>query len=278
MRRPPTACKVLAALSSLGVSVAFSQPAFAAAPSVEQCLTASDDSLALETQGRLLATRSALEVCASSECPPEIHEECARRIELIQHRIPSAICDVRDGQGHLLPGARVTVDGGTAVNCSAGPLELEPGAHEFTARLPGVPAASRTVTLRAGDEPTRVSLVLEPAAPPSTSSSWPGSPQRTAALIVGSAAVVSLGVASIFALTAIDRKQDATAICPRDPCPSQDGAERWQDAFRAGNIATGFTVGGGVALAVAAGLWFTDSSSSLGVALRPGQVELKARF
>jgi hypothetical protein len=225
-----------------------------------------------------LETRSALQVCASSECPREIHDECARRIDLIEKRIPRAICEVRDGSGHLLPGARVTVDGRTAVNCSTGPLELEPGPHEFTARLPGVPARSRSVTLNAGDEPTRVSLVLEPALPPSASRSWPGSPQRTAALIVGSAAVVSLGVASVFALTALDRKQEATAICPRDPCPSQEGRDRWQGAWRAGNVATGFTVGGGLALAVAAGLWFTDSSSSLGVALKPGQVELKARF
>jgi hypothetical protein len=278
VRRPAAVSRVLPALSSLGLFVAFSQPAFAAAPSVEQCLTASDASLTLETQGRFLDTRSALEVCASPGCPPEIHDECARRIVLIEKMIPSVVCDVRDGRGHLLPGARVTVDGGTAVNCSAGPLELEPGPHEFTARLPGVLSTSRRVTLKAGDEPQRVSLVLEPAPAPSASRSWPGSAQRTAALIVGSAAVVSLGAASVFALTALDRRQDATAICPQDPCPSQEGAERWQSAWRAGNIATGFTVGGGVALAVAAGLWFTDSSSSLGVALKPGQVELKARF
>ena len=278
MPRRLAVSKALAALSSLGLLVAFSEPAFAAAPSVEQCLTASDASLTLETQGRLLETRSALHVCASPECPREIHDKCARRIDLIEKRIPSAICEVRDGRGHLLPGARVTVDGGTAVNCSAGPLELEPGPHEFTARLPGVPATSRSVTLEAGDERKLVGLVLEPAPPPAAATSWPGSPQRTAALIVGSAAVVSLGVASIFAFTALDRKKDATDICPRDPCPSQEGADRWQDAWRAGNLATGFTVGGGVALAVAAGLWFTDSSSSLGVALRPGQVELKARF
>ena len=274
----PATRKATAAVSSLALAFSFSASALAEAPSVEQCLKASDSSLTLETEGRLLETRSALLVCASPECPREVHDECKRRIPLVEQLIPSATCEVRDGLGQLRTDARVTVDGRLSAKCGSAPIELDPGVHEFSAHLPGLPVTSRTITLERASEREHVSLVFD--APAATPASLPrsASPQRTAALIVGGAAVASLGVASIFALTALERRREAIDICPEDPCPSREGKERWQDAWRAGNAATGFTIGGGLALSVAVGLWFYDSSSSVGVTLRPDRIQLKARF
>jgi len=111
-----------------------------------------------------------------------------------------------------------------------------------------------------------------------TAQSTPLSPVRSVALAAGGVGVASLVASSVFAVIALDRKQAAEAICPDDSCPSREGAERWQSAWRAGNFATAFAVGGGVALAVAAGLWFTVPQSAMEVGVGPTRVELKGRF
>lgn len=263
----------LALLPSLAVLLALSSTASAAQPTVEQCLEASDRSLELETQGNLLATRDALRICASLGCPQEIRDECVRRIELVEQNIPSVFCEVRDEAGRVRHDASITIDGQSPVATSQELIELEPGTHELTARAPGLLPTTQDVVLEAREKNRRVRFLLRDAAQRRGLA-----PQRAAALIAAGAGVASLATASVFAVVALNRKQEAQAICPGAACSSSLGAQRWESAWNAGNLTTGFVVGGVVALGAAAGLWFSFDQQNTRVALGPRQIQLEAKF
>jgi hypothetical protein len=273
-----------AALALLAAAITASPRALAAEPDVKRCLEASDASLALETGGKLLAARAALRECASSACPREINQECARRLDLIERTIPSVLCEVRDADGRRRLDARVTVNGRSPMLGADGAMELDPGSYILTVEVPGEAAESRGLTVDRGDKKQRVLVTLASGAPrapadgaPPLPSRW--QPRRTAALVVGGAGVASLAVASVFAMIALDKKEEARSNCSTDPCGSRTGVERWQEAWRAGNMATAFAFGGGLSLAAAAALWFSaGDGGSPAVGLGPAQLNLKARF
>jgi hypothetical protein len=262
---------VLVGTSLLGLALAMSSTAHADQPTVEQCLAASDVSLELETREKLLATRDALKVCASLGCPLEVRDECARRIELVEQNIPRVFCEVRDETGRVRHDALLTIDGRAPAVASQQLIELEPGTHTLKAQAPGVLPQTLSVTVRARDRNQRVAFLLPHAASRLA-------PRRVAALVTGGVGVASLATASVFAVMALNRKQDARALCPDATCASSLGAERWDSAAQAGNLSTGFLVGGVLALGVAGALWFSFEQRTTEVAVGPAQVQLKARF
>jgi hypothetical protein len=272
-----------AALALLAAAITAGPRALAAESVVKRCLEASDASLALETGGRLLAARAALRECAASACPREIEQECARRLDLIERTIPSVVCEVRDAEGRKRLDARVLVNGRNPTIGADGAMELDPGSYILTVEAPGEAAESRGVTVDRGDKRQRLLFTLgrrgtraHTPAPPAPPSRW--QPRRTAALAVGGVGVASLGVASVFAIIALDKKAEARSICSADPCSSRAGVERWQDAWRAGNVTTAFAFAGSLSLAAAAALWLSVDSGSTAVGLGPTQLNLKARF
>lgn len=269
--------RVVASMSSLGSLLGLCATALAAQPTVEQCLQASDASLELETQEELLATREALRICASLSCPHQVRDECARRIELVQQNIPSVFCEVRDETGRLRHDALVTVDGQPPAAAAQEPIELEPGTHTLTVQAPGALPMTEHVTVKVREKNQRVRFLLQSsnrARPPAGGLA----PQKVAALVAGGVGVASLATASVFAVIALNRKQEAQALCPGPTCASAIGAERWDSAWQAGNFGTGFMLGGVVALGAAAGLWFSFGQPSTAVALGPTHLQLKARF
>jgi hypothetical protein len=264
--------RALALTSSIAVVLALGRTASAAPPTIEQCLQASDLSLELETREKLLATRDALRTCASLGCPQEVRDECVRRIELVEQNIPRVFCEVRDEAG-IRHDASIAIDGGAPALASEDFIELEPGTHTLTVQAPGRLPMTQSLTVMAREKTRRVRFLLHDATPRRRLA-----PHQTAALIAGGVGVASLATASVFAVIALNQKQEARALCPSINCPSASGAERWNSAWQAGNWSTGFLVGGVVALGTAAGLWFTFEKRNARVAVGPTQVELQASF
>lgn len=269
--------RALVLASLIGLLLALSSAASAAQPSVEQCLEASDLSLELEMQEKLLATRDALRICASLGCPHEVRDECARRIELVEQNIPEVFGEVVDVAGRVRHDALITIDGRAPAVTAQDVIELEPGTHTLTAEATGALPMTQSVTVKAREKNRRVRFVLRDSAQPPSSAGGLGT-RRTAALVAGGVGVASLATASVFAVLAHERKEAAHALCPDATCSSSLGAERWESAWQAGNLTTGFVVGGVVALGVAAGLWFSFEQRNTEIAVGPTQVRLKARF
>jgi hypothetical protein len=95
---------------------------------------------------------------------------------------------------------------------------------------------------------------------PQPGTGWSGT--RTAGALIGGIGVAALGTAAVFAIRALELKSDAN--CPQNICVTSADNESLTNAGKMGNFATGFSVGGGVAVALGATLFLVGGSSSQG--------------
>src|SRR6185295_87532 len=147
-------------------------------------------------------------------------------------------------------------------------LYVEPWNHSVTASAPGFETFTATVTLPEGKTETLAipALVKSAAAPEDarpaeraadTEPSAPPSKTRTyAAIGVGAAGVVAVGVGVIFGVKARSSNNEAKALCGDDlVCPAADferDKKLVQDARSSATISTITLVGGAAAIAAAA--------------------------
>lgn len=104
-------------------------------------------------------------------------------------------------------------------------------------------------------------------------------PRHIAGIVVGSAGLAVMGVGTAFGIVATQRKDEADARCPRPDACFSDGAQRLQDAERAGRVSTGMFVAGGVLLATGVVLVATGHlgrrRESRRAALVPGRLTVR---
>jgi hypothetical protein len=160
------------------------------------------------------------------------------------------------------------------------PLPIDPGDHVFEAKAPSrktwtstvnVQGEGKTVEVKvppleedhSATPPPTTTQTAPPPPPPTTTQTAPpppppppprdeGSGQRTLGWIVGGMGVVSLGVGSVFGLTAMSKWSDAEKACPGNNCTSAADAQKGKDAGSAADLSTVF-VGVGL-VGVAAGV------------------------
>jgi hypothetical protein len=94
--------------------------------------------------------------------------------------------------------------------------------------------------------------------------------------------VVGVVLGSVFAATMLSKQSDAQNACPNNPCPTQDGIDKWNAVSSAATASTVAFVIGGIGLAGGAILWFTakPEASAGGTALGvgPGSLQLKTTW
>jgi serine/threonine-protein kinase len=164
---------------------------------------------------------------------------------------------------------RLTVDGeATAPHTER--FEVDPGTHEIAWTFPDLGAQTETVTARAGE--TKLVVVLapsarkaepqppQPASPPSHGDRDQGlGTTRWAAIGVGAAGIVGLGVGTIFGVVALGKRSDLDGLCPAYPhCAESQRTDvqgKYDDAKHAATISTVGFVLGGVLLAGGVVLW-----------------------
>ncbi|HET6146284.1 MAG TPA: hypothetical protein VFH68_02040 [Polyangia bacterium] len=253
----------------------WARGARAADRAAADCLAASAASLTLDNQHRLRAERAELLSCAAARCPPDIRNECLRRVDDINATIPSIIFVVKDADGNDVSAVKVTMDGEPMVDRLDGiAIAVDPGAHDFTFEMASRPPVRRTFVIGEGEKRRREIITLAPAAnlarnarsaqvqgkssqaSPDRGPSESPAPSRLMPLVAAGIGVAGLGVGTFFGLQALSRRSDARKACP-DLCTDTDGVQMWRDARRSGNLSTiGFVVGG-VGLAGAVLLWVT---------------------
>ncbi|HET7502511.1 MAG TPA: hypothetical protein VFK02_15935 [Kofleriaceae bacterium] len=154
-------------------------------------------------------------------------------------------------------------------------LYVDPGVHKVVASAPGFEPVTVSVTLAEGKTETLAIPALvakpaeaaeaEPAATGERTEAEPTGPRsrtRTfAALGVGGAGVVAVGVGLVFGARARSSYQDATALCGDDLVCSSDNFARDKklvsDARSSATISTVLVIGGGAAIAAAAVIYLT---------------------
>ncbi len=144
--------------------VALAQTARADDP-VAICIGASERSLDLRKQGKLLEARRELVACAASTCPDVIQQACAKRIAEINAALPSVVLEVKDGLGQSIAASLVSVDGKPPVPVGVVALPMDPGPHMLRFQVAGQPPVDKNVGLLEGEKEKRIAVVVGPPGP-----------------------------------------------------------------------------------------------------------------
>lgn len=166
------------------------------------------------------------------------------------------------------------------------PIPVDEGWHEAAAQAPGGGPWRATIRIHNGEHrvltlPAQVAAdgvaVRDEGAPPAplplvaaspsvgphkeVAATPPSRSRVIAAAVVGSAALVSLGVGTYAAVHAARLWHDRNQACQADRCTA-DGLSLGERATTSATVATWTLAGGAVAAAVAAGLWLWPSEDT----------------
>jgi len=281
----------------LGVILLAEPRAYAAEPTVGECLAANESSISLRKAHQLKEARTQALVCAATSCPGDIQKECIRRVDQINGEMPTIVFEAKDSAGVDLSAVRVTMDGTLLLDNLAGiAVPIDPGEHSFHFESGKYPAVDKQLVIREAEHDRRESVTfiapgerVEPAGPAATVAPPAVRPthhglgtQRIVALVVGGVGVVGLGVGTVFGLASISKHNSADSACPSD-CQDQHGVDLWNESRSAGNIATAGFIVAGVGLAGAAALWFSAKSNdepgpSAALGVGPGSLMLRGAW
>jgi len=166
-------------------------------------------------------------------------------------------------QAARVPGLEVRRDGVIVEDALWGnAAAIDPGKHHIEARATGYKpwqtdlevsgeAKSAEITV------PKLAVDATPVASPGPKPATPGASQRIAALVVGGAGVVALGVGGFFGLSAQSSYSDSKDLCSDSNICTQHGSDLRSSASSKAVVSTIATGVGVAGLATAAVLWFT---------------------
>src|SRR4051794_12629458 len=107
---------------------------FAAPPASPQekkaCAVASEKAQALRSEGKMIAARELLLVCARDICPTVVRKDCSRWVAEVDEALPSIVVAAKDEDGHDVTDAKVFVDDQPFSDSLDGKAQpIDPGAH-----------------------------------------------------------------------------------------------------------------------------------------------------
>lgn len=262
--------------------------------------TGLDLAKAQDALGLLIEARStALDVTRIPHKPSEpeaftdARAAAAALAERLSARIPAVVISLKGIDAKVTPS--VTIDG-EALNLSllALPRKINPGGHTIEASAPGYETERRAVTLKEGETaPLEITLApsvaVRPTPPKGTSAPPPDPPvargssgQRIAAIAVGGAGIVGLGVGAVFGGMAISRNNASKADghCDAQSFCDATGKELRLGSYQAATISTVSLVIGSAALAGGVVLILTAPSQrpDVSVAIGPGRISVAGRW
>jgi len=265
-----TATQLLGLTAALGC-ICFARAVAAAPPTKDECVDAFTRAQAARQEGKLLASRQDLLLCASESCPKLVRTDCTKGVDELTPLVPSIIFQIKDGAGRDRSDATISMDNQALSSLAPGsPLELDPGSHTFVFSAPDAKAVTLQLVIHEGERARRETVTIgaetpaevttKPLTPPTeAAASQPTSglgAQRIGALVAGGVGVIGIGLGSVFGVRAMSQKDEAEKVCPGD-CKTSADAEKWSDAKTSGNISTAAFIIGGVGLVGGVVLWVT---------------------
>jgi hypothetical protein len=263
-------------------------------------MAAAERAQRLRHEGRLLAARQLLLLCAQTECPGFVRNDCARWLSEVDDAMPSIVVHAVDGAGADVDDMRVDVDGTVVTAALDGkPIPMDPGAHTIHYERTGSSPIEERIVAVEGQKNRVLSVRFAalpaagvPLAGPSPASPPPSPASPAAAEHAGRDAppspllpwsLVALGVAAtgtgavLYGSALADHSNMAESCAPTHSCSSASVA----------SAKTRLYVGGaalaGGAIAAAAGVWLVvarahdRSGGAVGVRATPGGASLDLR-
>jgi hypothetical protein len=135
--------------------------------SKDECVDANAKAQPLRREGKLDAARRQLRICIDKQCPGIVREDCAARLDEIEHAQPTIVFEVKDKAGNDVRAVKIRVDGQPLADTLDGTaLAVDPGAHQFTFEVAAHTPVSVSLLLRIGDKARHERVVLAEVAPP----------------------------------------------------------------------------------------------------------------
>lgn len=259
------------------------------------CLSAVAQAQTLRDAHRLVEAREQFRICGRAQCPMVVQGDCATWLSELERILPTVVLSAKDGAGHELVDATVSVDGKVIASRLDGhAVSVDPGLRTFRFERPDGTSATQQALVKEGEKARGIAVVLggappsppapvaplPPAEPPAAgheASGAPGSPasaspMRSIGWIVGGVGIVGLGVATGIALDA--KSKDSAAA-------NEPGMARQVDSHNAaqeGNLATIVFGIGAAAVATGAVLWILSPSASTSVGTNGRDILLRGSF
>ncbi|MGZ5969407.1 MAG: hypothetical protein ACXWP4_17160, partial [Polyangiales bacterium] len=194
------------------------RPTFAAPPATVQekkaCATASEKAQSLRSEGKMIAARELLLVCARDVCPTVVRKDCSRWVAEVDEALPTIVVAAKDEAGHDVTEAKVFVDDQLFADSLDGKAQpIDPGAHVVRLERQGKQITEK-VLVREGEKNRIVLIHLGP--PPKPVDSTPPPPARTIPAetwIFGGIGVVGLVGFVGFGLSAKSQASDLRSSC-----------------------------------------------------------------
>jgi hypothetical protein len=189
---------------------------------------------------------------------PERADRCKERLAVIEPKLSRVTITVPPEAD--VAGLVVSLDGVELPRAAFdSPIPIDPGKHVVHATAPdrtprdypfdvGTTASSPSVAL----EPLADAPVSTKTAPASTVLIDSGKPRRSAGWVFLGAAVVGLGIGTVFGFRAIDKRKESDDHCPNDRC-DQLGVDLNDSAKSSANVAN-VAIGLGVVSAIVGGI------------------------
>jgi hypothetical protein len=225
MRRTKSLPRAVAALLLCSL-VLGNAPAFAADEKLS-CVRASDKASSLRTDGKMLASREQLLVCAREVCPAPVRKDCTRRLGDLEDALPSIVIAAKDAGGHDLIDVRTTIDGnvlGEKLDGKA--ITVDPGTHAFKFEHGTDPPVEEQVLVAEGVK-NRVVTVTFTAPRTKDATEGPGGARKekagvpVASWVLGGVGIVALGSFAYFGLSSRGRADELRTTC----APGCDGSD-----------------------------------------------------
>ena len=307
--------RTLRLAASIAAVVALASAPAAADLTKDQCIDANGKGQELRREGVLSAARVQLRQCATPSCPAMVRDDCTRRLDELERAQPTIVFEVKDATGADLIDVRVSADGQPLVSRLNGkPVNVDPGAHEFTFEAAGKPPVTERILVSEGEVGRRERVIVgapaaaavpAPVSPPSPAPAPSSEPavlstppassglgaRKVIGLSIAGVGVVGVGVGAVFGLMASGAWSHAKSACGGDPAQCTDVAtgSSYHDTTQTdGTLSTVGFIAGGALIATGAIVFLTgghhEPSSATGVVVSPSlgpglaSVALKGAF
>jgi hypothetical protein len=189
------------------------------------CIASSEKAQQLRADGKLLAAREELLVCARDVCPGVIRKDCAKWLGELEDALPSIVLGAKDGKGHDLEDVRVSIDGAQVTATLDGKaVPIDPGPHALLFQHTGSPDVEDKIVVREGEKNRFVTVKIHVAGddvPDASTTSGDGAgasteaPKKipTASWILGGVGVAALGSFAFFGLKGKSDESSLRSSC-----------------------------------------------------------------
>lgn len=266
---------MLKGAAALGLSLAvLLSPRFARAEEEKEgeeaetvlaCVRAAEDAQSQRSAHRLRAAFKGLLVCAQSNCPTAVRNDCVFWLAEVEKLQPSVVVKAQDRHGAELTDVSVTVDGEPLVSRLDGlAIPVDPGSRTFQFRHVGSKAVEKKVMIREGEKARTLSVAFDPPAPSkpvpvsdSGNKSRAGVP--AGAVVFGGLGLVALGSFAYFGISGRSAAAELEDTCGRDKSCTEAQVSPVRTKLLIADISLGVSL---VSLGAAAYLFFSRGDAA----------------